>query len=63
MGKTDEGVALCGALWVDYVASDVWREIQEQVSNKCHHQRPTWLEKQKGAIAKQITEDFLQVSL
>ena len=60
----DEGVALCGALGIDYVELDVWREIQEQVSNKlCHHQRPAWLEKQKGAIEKQVTEDFLQVSL
>ena len=33
------------------------------MSNKCHHQRATWLEKQKGATAKQITENFLQVSV
>ena len=59
----DEGVVLCGALGVDYAEFDVWREIQEQVSKQCHHQRATWLEKQKGVTAKQITEDFLQVSL
>ena len=56
----DEGIVLCGALGVEYVEFGVWREIQKQVCNKlCHHQRPTWLEKQKGAIAKPITEDFL----
>ena len=59
----DEGVVLCGTLGVDYAEFDVWREIQEQVSNKCYHQRATWLEKQKGATAKQVTENFLQVSL
>ena len=59
----DDEVVLCGAVGVDYVEFDVWREIQEQVSNKlCHDQRPTWLEKQKGAIAKYIT-DFLQKCL
>ena len=34
MGKTKEGVVLCGALDVDYVEFAVWREIQVQVSNK-----------------------------
>ena len=34
MGKTGEGVALCGALGIEYVEFDVCREIQVQVSNK-----------------------------
>ena len=34
MGKMEEWVALCGALGVEYVDCDVWREIQVQVCNK-----------------------------
>ena len=34
MGKSEKVALLCGALGVDHVEFDVWREIQEQVSNK-----------------------------
>ena len=34
VGKSEDMAVLCGASDVDHVEFDVWREIQEQVSNK-----------------------------
>ena len=41
MGKSEKVALLCGALGVDHVEFDVWRQIQEQVSNKllCHQRQ------------------------